>query len=137
MKVKCCDTPWLNHINDRLGRNAMDVAATVDRLEQLGIKVHCLALGGVDLTSSAGKLTMGVITAVAQFERDLLIERTQAGLARAKASGNRLGRPYALSKAQQSEVLAMLADRQSIRKVSMAFGVSRATVQRLRDSHSG
>ncbi len=121
---------------DRLGRNAMDVAATVDRLEQLGIKVHCLALGGVDLTSSAGKLTMGVITAVAQFERDLLIERTQAGLARAKASGKRLGRPHALSEAQQSEALAMLTDGQSIRKVAMAFDVSRATVQRLRDSHS-
>jgi putative DNA-invertase from lambdoid prophage Rac len=42
--------------------------------------VHCLALGGVDLTSSTGKLTMNVINAVAEFERDLLIERMQAGL---------------------------------------------------------
>jgi putative DNA-invertase from lambdoid prophage Rac len=46
---------------DRLGRNAIDVASTVARLEEAGIRVHCLALGGVDLTSSAGKLTMGVI----------------------------------------------------------------------------
>ena len=78
---------------DRLGRDAIDVASTVARLEELGIRVHCLALGGVDLTSSAGKLTMGVINAVAQFERDLLIERTQSGLARAKAEGKRMGRP--------------------------------------------
>jgi hypothetical protein len=42
--------------------------------------VHCLALGGVDLTSPAGRMTMGVINAVARFERDLLIERTQSGL---------------------------------------------------------
>ena len=67
---------------DRLGRNAMDVGGTVARLAEIGVRVHCLALGGVDLTSSTGKLTMGVINAVAEFERDLLIERTQAGLAR-------------------------------------------------------
>jgi putative DNA-invertase from lambdoid prophage Rac len=78
---------------DRLGRDVIDVASTVAKLEALGIRVHCLALGGVDLTSSAGKLTMGVINAVAQFERDLLIERTQSGLARAKAEGKRMGRP--------------------------------------------
>lgn len=44
---------------DRLGRDAIDVASTVAKLEEMGIRVHCLALGGVDLTSSAGKLTMG------------------------------------------------------------------------------
>ena len=53
-------------------------------LETIGVKVHCLALGGVDLTSSTGKLTMDVINTVAEFERDLLIECTQAGLKRAK-----------------------------------------------------
>src|SRR5688572_20592613 len=50
---------------DRLGRNAMDVRATVERLASMGVKVHCLALGGVDLTSAAGKMTMGVLNAVA------------------------------------------------------------------------
>lgn len=61
---------------DRLGRNAIDVQQTVGMLEGKGIRVHCLALGGVDLTSPAGKMTMGVLAAVAEFERDLLIERT-------------------------------------------------------------
>lgn len=75
---------------DRLGRNAMDVAATVRALAALGVRVHCLAVGGVDLTSSTGKLTMGVINAVAEFERDLLVERTQAGLRRARAEGKRI-----------------------------------------------
>src|SRR5712675_2592878 len=81
---------------DRLGRDAIDVSRTVARLEGLGTRVHCLALGGVDLTSSAGKLTVGVINAVAQFERDLLIERTQSGLKRAKSAGKVLGRPAQL-----------------------------------------
>ena len=77
---------------DRLGRNAMDVTATVDRLAKLGIRVYCLALGGADLASAAGRMTMQVINAVAQFERNLLIERTNSGLARAKAAGETLGR---------------------------------------------
>ncbi|HBY8281261.1 TPA: recombinase family protein, partial [Klebsiella pneumoniae] len=78
---------------DRLGRDAIDVSTTVRKLEELGVRVHCLALGGVDLASSAGKMTMSVINAVAQFERDLLIERTQSGLKRAKSEGKTLGRP--------------------------------------------
>ncbi|NUT77212.1 recombinase family protein [Pseudomonas sp. C1C7] len=80
---------------DRLGRNAMDVRKTVEHLESQGVRVHCLALGGVDLTSAAGKMTMQVLGAVAEFERDLLIERTQAGVARARAEGKRPGRPEA------------------------------------------
>ncbi|MEX3772258.1 recombinase family protein [Pseudomonas sp. MYb118] len=80
---------------DRLGRNAMDVRQTVEHLATAGIRVHCLALGGVDLTSAAGKMTMQVLGAVAEFERDLLIERTQSGLKRAKSEGKKLGRPEA------------------------------------------
>lgn len=71
---------------DRLGRDAIDVGMAVARLKEMGIRVHCLALGGVDLTNSAEKITMNVIDAVAQFERDLLIERTQVGLARIRAA---------------------------------------------------
>jgi len=87
---------------DRLGRNSMDVAGTVAKLAEIGVRVHCLALGGVDLASSTGKLTMNVINAVAEFERDQLIERTQAGLNRAKAEGKTLGRPSSLTKDQLS-----------------------------------
>lgn len=115
---------------DRLGRNAMDVRATVERLASEGVRVHCLALGGVDLTSPAGKMTMGVIAAVAEFERDLLIERTQSGLARAKAEGKRLGRPMALTEAQQVEVLAKRDAGLSIRAIAKEYGTSVASIQR-------
>lgn len=118
---------------DRLGRDAIDVASTVGRLEELGIRVHCLALGGVDLTSSAGKLTMGVINAVAQFERDLLIERTQAGLARAKAEGKPLGRPPALSENQQQLVLSRLENGETISAIARDMKTSRQTIMRVRD----
>ncbi|WP_434405705.1 recombinase family protein [Sphingobium sp. DN12] len=82
----------------------MDVRTTIQKLAAEGVRVHCLALGRVDLTSPAGKMTMAVIAAVAEFERDLLIERTQSGLARAKAAGTLLGRPQCLTDDQQSDI---------------------------------
>lgn len=118
---------------DRLGRNAMDVQSTVQKLVDAGIRVHCLALGGVDLTSAAGRMTMGVLTAVAQFERDLLIERTQAGLARTKAAGTRLGRPSVLSDVQQEEVSQRLAAGETVYGIAKALGTSRQVVMRVRD----
>ncbi|MGB4059061.1 MAG: recombinase family protein [Burkholderiaceae bacterium] len=119
---------------DRLGRNAMDVRATVEDLATMGVRVHCLALGGVDLTSPAGKMTMGVIAAVAEFERDLLVERTQAGLARARSEGKTLGRPKALSTNQETEVLQQLANGLTVAAVARSLMTSRATIMRLRDA---
>jgi putative DNA-invertase from lambdoid prophage Rac len=113
---------------DRLGRNAMDVRSTVEALEAAGVRVHCLALGGVDLTSPAGKMTMGVIAAVAEFERDLLIERTQSGLQRAKATGKTLGRPLALSADQQATIRRKRSEGASL---GVEYCVSRAAIQRV------
>jgi putative DNA-invertase from lambdoid prophage Rac len=121
---------------DRLGRNAIDVAATVAKLEELGVRVHCLALGGVDLASPAGRMTMAVINAVAQFERDLLVERTQAGLARAKAEGKALGRRASLSETRKKEVLQALADGMSIAALARKFATSRQTIMRVRNERS-
>jgi putative DNA-invertase from lambdoid prophage Rac len=121
---------------DRLGRDAIDVSATVARLEELGVRVHCLALGGVDLASPAGRMTMAVINAVAQFERDLLIERTQAGLARAKAEGKALGRRASLDLDQRAKAAEQLAQGASVSAVARAFSTSRQTILRLRADRS-
>lgn len=115
---------------DRLGRNAMDVRSTVERLAAECVRVHCLALGGVDLTSAAGKMTMAVISAVAEFERDLLIERTQAGLKRAKAEGKVLGRPSALTAQQQEHVVVRREQGASLGDLAKEFGVSRSAILR-------
>ncbi|AOI97244.1 recombinase family protein [Burkholderia sp. LA-2-3-30-S1-D2] len=119
---------------DRLGRNAMDVRATVEGLAERGIRVHCLALGGVDLTSAAGRMTMQVLNAVAEFERDLLIERTHAGIARAKAEGKAMGRPSALSDEQRADVLRELDAGASVAALARRFGTSRQTIMRVRDA---
>ncbi len=121
---------------DRLGRNAMDVRATVEALTGLGIRVHCLALGGMDLTSSAGKMTMGVIAAVSEFERDLLIERTQAGLIRARSEGRTGGRPSSLSKTQIAAVKTRLSAGETIAALAREFGTSRQSIMRIRTTAS-
>lgn len=112
----------------------MDVTAIVARLAEMGVRVHCLALGGVDLTSSSGRMTMSVIGAIAQFERDLLIARTQAGLARARAEGRKLGRPFALHPDQRAAVAERLAAGESVSAIAEAFGTSRQTILRMRDA---
>ena len=121
---------------DRLGRNAMDVRATVEHLTGMGVKVHCLALGGVDLTSPAGKMTMAVVNAVSEMERDLLIERTQAGLARAKAQGKKLGRKPKLSPEDRDQIRILKNEGASLATLAKQFGVSRSLIQHvIREAH--
>ena len=119
---------------DRLGRNAMDVRATVERLASVGVRVHCLALGGADLASPAGKMTMGVIAAVAEFERDLLIERTQSGLTRAKSQGKKLGRPSSLEANEIKLVEQGLAQGETVAALARAYGTSRQSIMRIRQA---
>jgi putative DNA-invertase from lambdoid prophage Rac len=120
---------------DRLGRNAMDVRSTVEHLNGLGVRVHCLSLGGSDLTSPAGKMIMTVIAAMAEFERDLLVERTQSGLARAKSQGKTLGRPQSLGEAASKAVVARLAQGEAVAALAREFGTSRQSIMRIRQAH--
>jgi putative DNA-invertase from lambdoid prophage Rac len=119
---------------DRLGRNAMDVRATVERLSSVGVRVHCLALGGSDLTSASGKMIMTVISAMAEFERDLLIERTQSGLARAKSQGKKLGRPSSLEANEIKLVEQGLAKGETVAALARAYGTSRQSIMRIRQA---
>lgn len=75
---------------------------------------------------------MGVIAAVGEFEKDLLIERTNAGLARAKAEGKVIGRPSAPSTEQRQGVCARLKAGESVAALARNFGTSRQTVMRAR-----
>ena len=120
---------------DRLGRNAMDIRKTVEKLASSNIRVHCLALGCVDLTSPAGKMTMQVISAVAEFERDLLIERTHSGIARAKAAGTRFGRPPSLNAEQKLAVIARINTGFSISSIDREFKTTRQTILRIKEKH--
>lgn len=113
---------------DRLGRDAQDVSATIKMLAKRRIEVVVLQLGKLDLTSAAGKLMLTMLAAVAEMERDLLIERTQAGLARVKAEGRRLGRPSKTNEEQRRQIMAAYAANTSVSELARQYGVSRANI---------
>jgi putative DNA-invertase from lambdoid prophage Rac len=119
---------------NRLGRNAMDIRSIVGHLAAIGLKVHCLALGGVDPTSPAGKMTMGVTAAVAEFERDLLIERTQSGLTRAKSEGKTLGRTRGLGAKAAKQLALRPAKGEAVEALAREFGVRRRSNMRIRQA---
>ena len=77
---------------------------------------------------------MQVLAAVAEFERDLLIERTQSGISRAKAEGKVFGRPSVLTAAQRAEVQRKLVKGVPVAQVARELGTSRQTVMRVREA---
>lgn len=116
---------------DRLGRDAQDIGATIKLLAARRIEVIVLQLGKLDLGSAAGKMMLTMLAAVAEMERDLLIERTHAGLERAKAEGKVLGRPNRLTPKERQEVSALRRGGMSISALSRHFEVSRQTISRM------
>ena len=120
---------------DRLGRNAMDVMATIERLAKMSVRVKSLDLGDADLTSAAGRMVTHILNVVAQFERELMVERTTAGVNRARAQGKRIGRPPVLDPERRAEIVAGLRKGATISALARQFGTSRMTVQRIRDGH--
>ncbi|WP_420403557.1 recombinase family protein [Nisaea sp.] len=119
---------------DRLGRDAADIHNTVRRLSDLDCAVKVLQLGDVDLTSPAGKIIMGTLAAVAEVERDILVERTQAGLQRAKAEGKKLGRPKKQAWEEADGINQCLREGVSVSETARRFKTTRQTVLRIRDS---
>jgi putative DNA-invertase from lambdoid prophage Rac len=113
---------------DRLGRDAQDVGATVKLLAARKISVIVLQLGKLDLASTAGKMMLTMLAAVAEMERDLLVERTQSGLARAKSEGKTLGRPSKTTPEQRAEITGKYAQGESVSALARLYGVSRASI---------
>ena len=121
---------------DRLGRDSIDVQKTVHWFTAQGIRLIVLQLGNLDLTSSSGALMVKVLSAVADFERQLIIERIQAGLARAKAENKKLGRPSKTTDNDKQTIIAKLAQGVTVSELAREFSISRASVISIRDTAS-
>ena len=119
---------------DRIGRDSIDVQQTVERFQHEGIRLVVLQLGNLDLTSSAGALMVKMLAAVADFERDLIIERTQAGQARARAAGTHMGRPSKTSPEQRRAIRQALTTGATVSSMAASYRVSRATIIAIRDA---
>lgn len=118
---------------DRLGRNLRHLINTVHDLTSKGVGLKVLTGHGaaIDTTSAAGKLVFGIFAALAEFERELISERTIAGLDSARARGRKGGRPFKMTAAKLR--LAMAAMGQPETKVSdlcQELGITRQTLYR-------
>ena len=126
-KLRARDTVVVSKL-DRLGRDAPDVLSTIKSLATLGVEVVVLQLGKLDLVSTPGKLMLTMLAAVAEMERDLIVERTQAGLARAKAAGKVLGRPTKTTPEQRKAMVDAYEQKANVSALARLYGISRATV---------
>ena len=118
---------------DRLGRSLRHLVETVDKLNEQGVGLKVLAGQGaqVDTTTAAGKLVFGIFAALSEFERELILERTHAGLAAARARGRKGGRKFALTKAQVRTAQAGMANRDtSVADLAKELNVKPATLYR-------
>lgn len=115
---------------DRLARSLKQLIATVEELESRGIQFQSLT-EGLDTTSAGGKLVFHIMGALAEFERNLIRERTVAGLESAKQRGRLGGRPKALSEQDIVAAKALLADGSlTVNNVAERLNVSPATIYR-------
>lgn len=112
---------------DRLGRSMLDLLTKVQSLHDRGIAFRSLT-EGIDGNTSGGRFLLGVLAAGAQFERDMIAERTKAGMARRKALGLQISRPKLLDAKKVARGAAMLKSGKSVKEVAAALKVSIGTV---------
>lgn len=118
---------------DRLGRDLAHLVATVRSLEENGVSFRVLAGQGaeIDTRTAGGRLIFGIFAALAEFERDLIRERVQAGLAAARARGRRGGAPYKMTPAKlRLAQAAMGKPETSVGALCRELGVSSQTLYR-------
>jgi DNA invertase Pin-like site-specific DNA recombinase len=121
---------------DRLGRSLPDLITQVNQLAERGIEFRSLT-ETIDTTSPGGRLVFHVFGAVAQFEREILIDRTKAGLAAARASGKKVGRPRLVTRERAGTARELRDAGMTLRGIATHMRVSQATVARLLELDAG
>ncbi len=110
---------------DRFGRSLKDLIVTIQGLVEIGVE-FCSLKDSLDLTTAHGRLMLGMLGAFAEFERDTIISRVNAGLAAARARGQRLGRPQL----RDDAAIRTLANKgKSQRSIAKELGISKGSVQ--------
>jgi len=116
---------------DRLARSTLDLLRVIDRIGATGCGFKSLGDQWADTTSAHGRLMLTVLAGIAEFERELIRQRTGDGRTRAKAEGRHLGRFPKLTKHQQREAVARLEQGDTMREVARSFAVHHSTISRL------
>jgi DNA invertase Pin-like site-specific DNA recombinase len=116
---------------DRLARSTRDLLNTMETINEAGGKFQSLSEPWANTTTHAGKMIMTVFDGIAEFERDLIRERTGAGREAAKRRGGRFGRPRKLNPDQVQIASRLIAEGKAIREIARTFNVHEATIYRL------
>lgn len=116
---------------DRLARSTRDLLNTMETINDAGAKFQSLSEPWANTTTHAGKMIMTVFAGIAEFERDLIRERTSAGREAAKQRGVQFGRPRKLNPDQVELVGQLLAAGKPIREIARTFNVHEATIYRV------
>ena len=112
---------------DRLGRFLKHLVAVVDELRSRGVGFRVLSGAEIDTTTANGRLVFGIFASLAEFERELIVERTRAGLAAARARGRLGGQPCKMDAATLRIAMSAMADRETdVRALAQRLGVSRS-----------
>ena len=121
---------------DRLGRSLKDLLARTEELKEMGVGLKSLH-ESIDTTSSSGQLIFNLFGALAEFERDLIRERTQAGLKAARARGRKGGRKKVLDYKRRAHAVELYhARKHTIPEICNLMGISRATLYAYVDEFS-
>ena len=115
---------------DRLGRSLIDLLTTIESLHSCGVDLY-LDQQNIDTTTPMGRLVFQVTGAFAEFEREMIRQRINAGIARAKAAGKRFGRPKTESATEESIRRDLEAGEIGMLKIAEKHGVGSGTVQRI------
>ncbi|UKA62758.1 recombinase family protein [Arthrobacter sp. YA7-1] len=115
---------------DRLGRSVRNLKQLADDLQQRGIGLRALSQG-IDTTTPGGRLFFHMLAAIAEFEHDLIVERTHDGLAAARARGRKGGPKFKMTATKISQARAMYDSKEhTVQEIADTFGVSRPTIYR-------
>lgn len=112
---------------DRLGRSLIEVLEVCQRLEKRGAGLHVIT-DKIDTSTAMGRFVLHILAALAEMERGLIVERTKAGLAAAKARGRVGGRKRTVTAEQEETAIAMLRAGEAIPDVAAAIGVSTSLI---------
>lgn len=117
---------------DRLGRSLPDLVELVEALKARGVGLKVLTGAGasIDTTRAEGRLIFGIFAALAEFERELIRERTKAGMQAAKRRGRHVGRPRKLTPHQLAHARALIEGGTEKAEVAALLGVGKATLRR-------
>jgi DNA invertase Pin-like site-specific DNA recombinase len=117
---------------DRVGRSTLDLLKILDRIGKAGAGFRSLGDPWADTTTPHGKLMLVILSGVAEFERALILARTNEGRARAMADGVRFGRKPKLTKHQAREALRRVAKGEPLREIALSYAVDHSTISRLK-----